>query len=298
MNDEVLILIIALIIDAIGEYPNKIHPVVWVGKIIDFFDKRRKKRSGKVEFIEGLLLLIFVSFIFILAITYILRISSKYEIISIIVQAFLLKASFSIGSLIRHVKRCETGNIENLKKNVSMIVSRDVKNLSKEQLYSAAIESGAENIVDSIVSPIFYFMLFGVPGAFFFRIVNTFDAMIGYRNERYEYFGKFAARMDDVMNFIPARITGFILLLFSPKRVWNNLKKYRKIKINGMYTIASMSAILNVTLEKPRYYRIEGERDCNISDVKRSINYILYVSIIWIAIVMVVMFIYGLPWWS
>ncbi len=298
MNDEILVLVIALIIDAIGEYPNKIHPVVWVGKIIDFFDKKRKRRSGGVEFVEGFLLFIFVSSIFILIIIYILRVLSDYEIISIIVQAFLLKASFSIGALIKHVKRCETEDTENLKKNVSMIVSRNVKNLTKAQLYSAAIESGAENIVDSIVSPLFYFMLFGLLGAFFFRIVNTFDAMIGYRNERYEYFGKFAARMDDVMNFIPARITGFILLLFSPKRVWNNLKKHRKIKINGMYTIASMSAILNVTLEKPGYYRIEGERDCNINDVKTSINYILYVSIIWIAIIMAVMVLYGLPWWS
>lgn len=297
MNNEIIVLIIALIIDSFGEYPNKIHPVVWIGKIIEFFDKRRRKRSNIVEFIEGFLLLMFVSSIFILPIMFILNSISKYYIIYIIFQSFLLKSSFSIKALIKHIKRCETENMDELKKNVSMVVSRDVRNLSKEQLYSAAVESGAENIVDSIVSPLFYFLLFGVPGAFFFRIVNTFDAMIGYRNERYEYFGKFSARTDDVLNFIPARITGLILLLFSPKRVWNNLKKYRKIKINGMYTIASISAILNVTLEKPGYYRIEGERSCTINDVKRSINYILYVSIIWITIVMVVMYIYGLPWW-
>lgn len=298
MNIEIIVLIIAIAIDAIGEYPNAIHPVVWIGKIIYFFDSKRKRRSKYVEFFEGFFLFIFESSIFILIIYIILNLSYKNLIIYIIIQVFLLKSSFSIGSLIRHVKRCETDDIEKLRKNVSMIVSRDVKNLDKNHLYSAAIESGAENIVDSIVSPLFYFMFFGIYGAFFFRIVNTFDAMIGYRNERYEYFGKFAARMDDIMNFIPARITGLILMIFSPKRVYGNLKKYRKIKLNGMYTIASISAILDVNLEKIGYYRIEGKKDCTPLDVKKTINYILFVSIIWIGIVMAVMLVYGLPWWS
>ncbi len=298
MNIEIIVLVLAILIDAFGEYPNTVHPVVWIGKIIYFFDRKRKKRSMYIEFIEGTLLFIFESLLFIFVIYIILNLTERNFVIFIILQVFLLKASFSIGSLIRHVKRCETEDVEILRKNVSMIVSRDVNSLDKAHLYSAAIESGAENIVDSIVSPLFYFLFFGVIGAFFFRIVNTFDAMVGYRNERYEYFGKFAARMDDVMNFIPARITGLIMMLFSPRRVVNNLKKYKKIKLNGMYTIASISAVLDVTLEKIDYYRIEGKRSCTSLDVKRTISYILYVSIIWIAIVMVVMVFYGLPWWS
>ncbi len=297
MNYETLVLLIAISIDILGEYPNIVHPVVWIGKIIEFFDLKRKRRSNWVEFIEGTLLLIFVLVIFLFTIYLLLKFTEKNLIVNIIIQAFFLKASFSVASLIRHVKKCETQDIENLRKNVSMIVSRNVNNLEKTHLYSAAIESGAENIVDSIISPLFYFLLFGVPGAFLFRIVNTFDAMVGYRNERYEYFGKFPARMDDIMNFIPARIAGLILLLFKPKRVIRNIKKYRKIKINGMYTIASMGAILDVNLEKIGYYRIEGSRDPTMDDVKRVINYIIYVSIIWIVLVLMVMIFYGLPWW-
>ncbi|MCI4434213.1 MAG: cobalamin biosynthesis protein CobD, partial [Thermoplasmata archaeon] len=238
------------------------------------------------------------SIIFLVPMIIILKIIRNEVIIYILFQAFFLKASFSIGSLVRHVKNCEKEDINELRINVSKIVSREVKNLDKSHLYSAAIESGAENIVDSIVSPLFYFLIFGVPGAFFFRIVNTLDAMIGYRNERYEYFGKFSARMDDILNFIPARLTGLILSIFSPRRVFKNLKKYAKLKINGMYTIASISAILDVTLEKIGYYRIEGGRDCTLKDVSKTIKYILYTSVIWLVIVTVVMVEYGLPWWS
>ena len=294
---EIFVLLIAILIDLIGEYPKILHPVVWVGKIIEFFDKKRKRRSKHLEFFQGMLLFIFVSFIFIFLLIEIFKFSKFNTIIFILIQAFFLKSSFTIASLIRHVRKCEVNDLNELKKNVSMIVSRDVKNLDFEHLYSAAIESGAENIVDSIVSPLFYFLFFGVVGAFFYRIVNTFDSMIGYRNERYEYFGKFAARIDDIMNFIPARITGLILLVFSPRSVWKNLKNYRKLKINGMYTIASISAILNVTLEKIGYYKIEGSRYPGINDIDKVIKYIIYVSIIWIIILIGVMYFYGLPWW-
>ncbi|MBD6955384.1 MAG: adenosylcobinamide-phosphate synthase CbiB [Thermoplasmata archaeon] len=294
---EIAVLLIAIAVDAIGEYPEVIHPVVWVGKVIEFYDVRRKRRSPLIEFIEGLLLFIFVSILFLIPILFLLNLTRNYILAYAIVQVFFLKSSFSIGSLIRHVKRCEVDDLNELRKNVSMIVSRDVSKLDRPHLYSAAIESGAENIVDSIVSPLFYFLILGVPGAFFYRIVNTFDAMVGYRNERYEYFGKFAARMDDIMNFIPARITGLLLLLFSPRRVWERLKRYRRLKINGMYTIASISGILDVTLEKIGYYRIEGRYECGKEHVAKTIKYIVMVSIIWISFILVVMFLYGLPWW-
>ncbi len=195
------------------------------------------------------------------------------------------------------MKRCAIDDTEKLRKNVSMIVSRDVSNLDREHLYSAAIESGAENIVDSIVSPLFYFIFFGTIGAFVYRIINTFDAMIGYRNEKYEYFGKFAARLDDIANFIPARITGFIFLLLKPKNVMEKLKKYRKLKTNGVYTIASMAGVLNVTLEKINYYRIDGKNYPTKDDVLRSIRYIGIVTTIWMIIVIGVLS-YGLPWWG
>ncbi len=120
--------------------------------------------------------------------------------------------------------------------------------------------------------------------------------MVGYRNEKYEYFGKFAARLDDIANFIPARITGFIFLLLKPKNVMEKLKKYRKLKINGMYTMASMAGVLNVTLEKINSYRIDGKNYPTMDDVLRSIRYIGIVTTIWLIIVIGVL-LYGLPWW-
>ncbi len=291
----IVILLLAIIVDFIGEYPSIIHPVVWVGKIIEFFDKRRKKRSKYVEFFEGMILEI-STIIFFVLLLYFLFCYFKNSIVGLILQVFFLKASFSIFSLVRHVKRCAVDDTEKLRKNVSMIVSRDVSNLDKDHLYSAAIESGAENIVDSIVSPLFYFIFFGTIGAFVYRIINTFDAMVGYRNEKYEYFGKFAARLDDIANFIPARITGFIFLLLKSKNVMEKLKKYRKLKINGMYTMASMAGVLNVTLEKINYYRIDGKNYPTKDDVLRSIRYIGIVTTIWLIIVIGVL-LYGLPWW-
>ncbi|MEM4071569.1 MAG: adenosylcobinamide-phosphate synthase CbiB, partial [Thermoplasmata archaeon] len=220
--------------------------------------------------------------------------------IRFIIYIYVLKSTFSIGALIRHVKKCSTDNLETLRHNVSMIVSRDVNKLDAAHLYSAAIESGAENIVDSVIGPLFYFLLFGIFGAVIYRIINTADAMIGYRSEKYEYFGKFAARADDVLNFIPARILGAFLILYSRRKVLNNYRAYRKLKINGMYSIAGFAALLNLTLEKPGYYKIPGARDPERKDLKHAIEYIAFFSYLFVFIVLIILVSMNgsISWWS
>ena len=271
-------LLSALAIDiAIGEYPEKFHPVVWMGKLINLFD--RKLHGG---FWHGFILLpIF------------LGISSSLYFLDFLpflvafpLKVYLLKSTFSIRGLYSFVyNTCRGGRMR--RGEVQKIVSRDTRNLDEWHLASASIESCAENTVDSIVSPLFFFAFFGLPGAFFYRFVNTADAMIGYRTPRYEKFGKSIAKMDDALNYIPARLT-FLLALPLSKRVWK-YRKYAKGK-NGMYPISAFSAILGVRIEKIGHYFIPG-REPKPKDVEKSIIVSGIIVSMWLWMVM------GIAWW-
>lgn len=289
-----IVLVSAAVIDYFFEYPNSIHPVVFTGKLISFFDRHRLSRKPGWQFLDGMISLIIIILVWI-AVLYIIGLLPP--IIRIILYIYILKSTFSVGELAKSIRRCETESENDLRTNVGMIVSRDVKNLDRDHLLSAAFESGSENIVDSVVSPIFYFILFGIYGAVIFRVVNTADAMIGYHSESYEYFGKFSARVDDVLNFIPARIFGFLLLLVKPRRVLNNLRKYRKLKINGMYSMATMAALFDVSIEKVGYYSIAGPRFPGIDDLKKLEKVIFIISYFFIAIAILEVIFVG-PWWS
>jgi len=201
---------------------------------------------------------------------------------AIAVSVYLLKSSFAIKSLARHVKDTIREDIEEQRKYVGLIVSRDVKSLDRPHLNSATIESLAENTVDSIVAPLFYYLIFGLSGALIYRAVNTLDAMIGYRNERYEFFGKFAARLDDITNFIPARLTVLLFLPLGPRKVLSHYKK-AKFKINGDKPIAAMSAVLGVWLEKEGVYRFDG-RTPELGDIKQALRVYWIVVVEWILI--------------
>lgn len=275
-----IIFLLALALDlVIGEPPALIHPVVWFGKLIEFFDKHYRRRSPALDLVIGSLgAMAVIGFAFFLSkLPYFLP-----RWLSIVLGAYLLKTSFAIKSLAWHVKNTIREDIEEQRKYVGLIVSRDVKSLDRYHLNSAAIESLAENIVDSVVAPIFYFLLFGLSGALVYRAINTLDAMIGYRNERYEFFGKFAARMDDLVNFIPARFTVLLFLPFGPRKVLSHYKK-AKFKINGDKPIAAMSAVLGVWLEKYGAYHFDGKAP-ELEDIKRALRIYWIVVGEWILI--------------
>ncbi|MGC9166205.1 MAG: adenosylcobinamide-phosphate synthase CbiB [Thermoplasmata archaeon] len=295
MNYIFIVFLFSIIIDIFGEYPLYFHPVVWIGKTIGFFDKIYG-RKGKIDILFGSIFSIITIIIFLIPFIYFECLKLNIYI-KILLDIYIFKSTFSIGSLIRHVKSCDTDNIDNLRKNVSKIVGRDTKNLDKNHLYSAAIESSAESITDSISGPMFYFLIFGIPGALFYRIVNTMDSMIGYKNERYFYFGKFAARLDDVLNFIPARLTSILFLPFSFREVKIALKKYRKLKINGMYTMAPMAAILKRTLEKIGYYRIDFGPLPEREDVIKALKITIVISYTIVIITGVLIYVFNFPWW-
>ncbi|AMM53452.1 adenosylcobinamide-phosphate synthase CbiB [Pyrococcus kukulkanii] len=276
------ILIFALLWDLVlGEPPTKLHPVVWFGYIISALDRRWKRRRPILDFFAGCLVaLAIIAFAFALSL---LPEHLPFPL-NYLLAIYLLKSSFAMRSLHEHVARTITEDVGEMRKAVSMIVSRNVKSLDRPHLISASIESLAENLNDSVVAPLFYYLLFGLPGALIYRAVNTLDAMIGYRNERYEYFGKFSARLDDILNFIPARITVLLLLPFGPRKVIRYYK-LAKYKINSDKPIAAMSAILGVWLEKPGYYRFPG-RGPQLKDVKRALRIYWLVVAEWLLIVL------------
>ncbi|RLF85443.1 cobalamin biosynthesis protein [Thermococci archaeon] len=277
---KLVIFLLALVLDlVIGEPPALVHPVVWFGKVIEFFDKHYKRRTPALDFTAGFLgAIIVIGFAFFLS-----RLPCflpKWP--GVAVSVYLLKSSFAIKSLARHVKNTIKEDIEEQRKYISWIVSRDVSNLDRAHLNSAAIESLAENITDSVVAPLFYYLIFGLSGALIYRAVNTLDAMIGYRNERYEFFGKFAARLDDITNFIPARLTVLLFLPLGPRKVLSHYKK-AKFKINGDKPIAAMSAVLGVWLEKEGVYRFDG-RTPELGDIKQALRVYWIVVVEWILI--------------
>ncbi|WP_148882129.1 adenosylcobinamide-phosphate synthase CbiB [Thermococcus aciditolerans] len=276
-----MVFLLALLWDLLlGEPPALVHPVVWFGKLAGFLDSRWKRRGHSPDFLAGALVAIIV-IIFALALSFLpfcLPLPLNYAL-----AVYLLKSSFAIRSLHEHVARTVTEDIEEKRKAVSMIVSRNTENLDEGHLNSASIESLAENLNDSVIAPLFYFLLFGLPGALVYRAVNTLDAMLGYRNERYEFFGKFSARLDDILNFIPARLTVLLYLPLGGRKV---LQHYRlaRFKLNSDKPIAAMSAVIGVWLEKPGVYRFPGREPTN-EDIMRALKVYWLVVAEWVIIV-------------
>jgi len=279
--DVLTVFLLALLWDLLlGEPPALVHPVVWFGRLVGFFDGCWERKGPLPDFLAGTLAAL-VALLFAIALSllpFYLPFPLNYAL-----AVYLLKSSFAIKSLHEHVSRTVTENIEEKRNAVSMIVSRDTKSLDEAHLNSAAIESLAENLNDSVVAPLFYFLLFGLPGALLYRAANTLDAMLGYRNERYEFFGKFSARFDDLLNFVPARLTVLLYLPLGGRRV---LRHYRlaRFKINSDKPMAAMSALLGVWLEKPWVYRFPGREPTN-GDIMRALKVYWLVVAEWVIIV-------------
>jgi adenosylcobinamide-phosphate synthase len=264
-----LILFLALILDfTFGDPPNAVHPVAWMGKVASYLIKSVKSRSGTVQFIYGTVIVVFIMGLFAVPVYFGLRYLYGFNSVAyILVGSVLLKLTFSVKGLRRAgltiKKHLTQNNLDQARFELRALVSRDTKRLSRPMVISAAVESVAENISDSFIAPLFYFLIFGIPGAIAYRVVNTLDAMIGYHGQ-YEYLGKFAGRLDDVLNFIPARLTALLLVLAAfiarkgGRRSWRAaLKEHKRTESpNAGWPMAAMAGALNVKLEKIGHYRL------------------------------------------
>jgi adenosylcobinamide-phosphate synthase len=270
-----------------GEPPNALHPVVWMGRLIGALEGRRPRGRPRAELAYGALLVVIVAGVCAAAgVALGLLVAWLPWWLALPLAAAALKTTFSLRGLVgagRHVQRSLATDLGGAREGLRALVSRDPR-LEPPQIVSAAVESLAENLTDSVASPLFFFALFGLPGAFAYRAVNTMDAMVGYRGE-YEYLGKTAARCDDVLNWLPARFTGLLLVSLaglrrSGRAAWDALRRERRLSTspNKLWTIAPMAGALGVQLERGGHYAVgPGTRPLTAAVIDEAIG------LVWVA---------------
>ena len=254
----ITILVISILLDLIlGDPNNKIHPVSWLGKYINYFvpkikDEKNEKNEKRNGVIFTTITIAFFAVIIQLSLLYLYQTTF---ILMMLFSIFILYSVIAIKGMEKHINAITTAlqnnDIENARANLSMIVSRNTKNLDEQHILSGTIESIADSIVDGILSPIFYFSLFGPTGAFIFRVINTLDSMIGYKESYFENIGWIAAKADTYANYIPSRIAAVLMILAAiiNNADWkNSITIFRKER---NYTISANSG-----LEKVDHYII------------------------------------------
>jgi adenosylcobinamide-phosphate synthase len=308
--DSTLILLIALLIDTLlGEVPDKIHPTVWMGNVIRFLKPRIRNQNPTIEKVNGVLLALFVMAIFAVAAFLIVFWVRQWFgwLPYIVVSAVLLKMTFAARCMSDYTKpiarAVEKDNVAEAKRLLPYIVRRDPSTLSEEHVISAAVESIAESTTDGVTSPFFYFALFGVAGAFAYRVVNTLDSMVGYKDKMNVNIGWFSANLDTILNYIPTRLTGLLMVL-SAALLSENWRGSLKIlqrdrrnmtSVNAGWTIGAMAGALSVQLEKPGYYKLGDGGKLTPNHIGRALEVMYLTIVLFVIIVLIpVLFLKGL----
>jgi adenosylcobinamide-phosphate synthase len=262
--------LIAYITDRLfGEFKFIRHPVVLMGDFITAFEKRFYSDS----IVRGFWLVFWLLAVVLALVTPITLIHNPW-ILGVIASTGI--ASKMLYDSVR--------NVLSEPQSIRYLVSRDTENLSSSDINKAAIETYAENLSDGVIAPLFYLLLFGLVGLFGYKAVNTLDSMVGYRNDRYEKFGKASARLDDILNYIPSRITAVIILalfgrLGQLKQTWHYGALHESP--NAGYPISAMALSLNLSLggatsyfgkmkDKPCFG--EGKKEITSSDVRNALQ--------------------------
>jgi adenosylcobinamide-phosphate synthase len=224
-----------------------------------------------------------------------------------VLSIFILYSVVAIKGMEKHINAITTAlqnnDIENARTNLSMIVSRNTKSLDEQHILSGTIESIADSIVDGILSPIFYFSLFGPTGAFIFRVINTLDSMIGYKESYFENIGWIAAKADTYANYIPSRIAAVLMIFaaFINNADWkNSITIFRKERNSG-HPISVLAGALRVRLEKIDYYIIgEPFENISIEKCKIAINIMKTTILIFCIIIAspLIIILGFLNWWN
>jgi adenosylcobinamide-phosphate synthase len=288
------ILAAAALVDwLIGEYPLPLHPVVWMGKVIAVGVWLAPRRGWWRQLLYGVFLAAGVAGLSVGLTLLVLRWAAPFPVLTIVVGTFLLKASFALRALGRAadgvLRPLAQGDLPRAREALRSLCSRDPSNLSEQELLAATVESVAENASDSFIAPLFYYLLFGVAGAVGYRAVNTLDAMVGYTSPRYLLFGRVAARLDDVVNLVPARVTGALTVLAAPAvggstaRAWTVLRRDggRHPSPNAGRPEAAAAGALGVRVGGTNVYGGhverrpdlgEGGRAPRVEDVRRAVR--------------------------
>lgn len=305
MEHIILVAIGGFILDLIlGDPHNWPHPVRWIGMLISKGEELIRKwlpKTKEGERVGGILLVIGVVGITVFVSTLLIKVGGWINpwlgtLVEIILAYQILATKSLKDESMKVYKALEAGDLEGARYAVSMIVGRDTASLDEEGIAKATIETVAENTSDGIIGPLFYLVIGGVPLAFMYKAINTLDSMIGYKNEKYEYFGTFGAKLDDVVNYIPARISGYLMILASGlcgmnlKGAYTIYKRdrYNHKSPNSAHTEAACAGALNIQLAGDAYYfGIKCEKPTigdairlvEVEDIKRT-NRLMYVTCI------------------
>ena len=282
-------ILLGFILDTIIGDPYKLpHPIRWIGSFISILEKlcRKIARNNTMLMILGAILAIVVISVSGGITLLVLKLSSfnKY--------AYMLAGKSLKTESMKVYKAFENNDTEGARKAVSMIVGRDTQSLTKEGIIKAAVETVAENSSDGVIAPLIYMLIFGPVGGVVYKAVNTMDSMIGYVEEKYFYIGKFAAKLDDVLNYIPARVSGILVIIsafvlrYDYKNAFRIFKRDRRkhASPNSAQTESAMAGALGVQLagdatyfgvvhKKP--YIGDKNREIENEDIKRA-NDIMY----------------------
>ncbi|MCM8766695.1 MAG: adenosylcobinamide-phosphate synthase CbiB [Candidatus Omnitrophica bacterium] len=317
------ILISVFLIDLIIGDPEsfKFHPIRLIGRLIKFFENiLRKGKNGLKMKLKGIIFSFLIIFI-VVGITSILYFLSRTDYRSFLIfSIFCGWVSISIKDLQDKAKdikiKLKKKDLEDARKSLSKIVGRDTRYLSEKEIIKATIESISENTNDGIISPFFYFVIGGPILSILYKTVNTLDSMVGYKNEKYIDFGWFSAKFDDILNFIPARITGVLISISGFFLGYSFLDSIKTIKRYGRKHPSPNSGIpesaiagtLGIKLGGPIYYNGkkfekpylgEKDRDVKIQDIDVSLKISFLSSFLFLILGVILK--YGnfriCPWW-
>ncbi|SFT10324.1 adenosylcobinamide-phosphate synthase [Porphyromonadaceae bacterium NLAE-zl-C104] len=305
-QDFLIPLLGGLLLDAFIGDPHRLpHPIRLFGSMIALCDRQfnrgnHRKRNG-VLVASGLVLLVFL---FLLGLE---RILTPYPAVLLIINTILFFYAVSNRSLISEAMKVEMlvvkGDIPAARKQLGWIVGRDTSQLTAKQIRTATLETLAENLSDGVIAPLFFYALGGIPLMMAYKMVNTMDSMIGYKNEKYRDFGWFAARiLDDSANFIPARLTALLMVLFPPSgRGFRFIRKYAGCHSspNSGYPESALAGILNCRFGGPNVYHGklvekpyigENDRDLSHADVLRACFINIRVTLLMTLIIILFLF--------
>ncbi len=301
-GDEMLVeasavIILALLIDLVlSDPPNRLHPLRWMGNLVDTLERRISRKGVWNDRIMGMLSYILVATIALVSVLLVTALLREYVGIWawVIASAFLFKITFAVSSFRRHCspiqRALEEGDLESARSMTQMIVSRDVSCLGPDHVSSCCVETVAENSVDSVVSPALYMGVFGLAGAYAFRCANLMDAMWGYRKEKFANLGTFPARLDDVLGFMTSRLSipflalAALLLRMDVSGLFRVSSRDHSLtpSPNSGWPMAAAAGALGITMEKPAGYRIGDGPLPTVIDIERSLRLVELTSVIFL----------------
>ncbi len=304
--DPLYILPAALILDLILGDPIFLpHPIRWMGKAITFFEPLFRKLCVRLSFSGALFSVFLIAGTWGISFVLVNVANTIHPVLKAGIEILLIYYCISIRSLEKSAmdvfRSLKLNRLTDAKEKVALIVGRDVEKLTQRGVTRAAVETVSENLVDGVISPLFFAALGGAPLAMAYKMVNTLDSMVGYKNETYEHFGKASARIDDIANFIPARLS-VLVISFAAQilsgRGSNSLKTAMKeganhSSPNAGYPEAAFAGALEVKLGGPNYYHGNlvpkpyiGMRfgDVSLGHIKKACNLMIFSSLLWVGI--------------